>query len=226
MSPGARERFVNVWMHNGFVRLDEQKMSKSLGNFFTIREILKRYDPEVVRFFVARAHYRSPLNYADTHLEDARQALARLYTALKAAGPGTPGPVSGNADAPDWSEPHAGRFRAAMNDDFNTPEAIASLFDLAGEVNRSGSESLARQLRSLGGLLGLLGREPTAFLRGAPAAGEGGAMPEAEIEALIRERREARAAKNFSRGDQIRAELLSRGIVLEDSPQGTSWRRA
>ena len=223
MSPGERGRFVNVWMHNGFVRVDEQKMSKSLGNFFTIREILRHYDAEVVRFFVARAHYRSPLNYADQHLDDARQGLARLYTALKASGQAA---VAADAVIPDWSEPHAERFRAAMNDDFNTPEAIAAMFDLANEVNRSGSVMLARQLRALGAQLGLLGREPSAFLQGARAAGEDSAIPDAQIEALIGERREARSAKNFARGDQIRAELLAKGIVLEDSPKGTTWRRA
>jgi cysteinyl-tRNA synthetase len=226
MSPGERGRFVNFWMHNGFVRIDEQKMSKSLGNFFTVREVLKRYDPEVVRFFIARAHYRSPLNYADAHLEDARQALSRLYIALKGARPGAAAPAPGDAVIPDWNEPHAERFRAAMNDDFNTPEAIAALFDLANEVNRSGSAALARQLRLLGGQLGLLEREPVAFLQGAPAAGESGTTSDAEIEALIHERRDARAAKNFARGDQIRAEMLAKGVVLEDSPQGTTWRRA
>jgi len=218
-SEGATGKpLANVWMHNGFVRLDNQKMSKSLGNFFTIRDILKRFDPEVVRFLLARVHYRSPLNYSDQHMEDARQGLARLYTALK----GTPV----EAGPPDWDEPHARRFREAMDDDFNTPEAVAVLFDIANEVNRTGSATLARQLRALAGVLGLLGRASEAFLQGTPSATESGALGEAEIEALIRGRVEARAAKNFSRADEIRAELLAKGIVLEDGPKGTTWRRA
>jgi cysteinyl-tRNA synthetase len=218
-SEGATGKpLANVWMHNGFVRLDNQKMSKSLGNFFTIRDILKRFDPEVVRFLLARVHYRSPLNYSDQHMEDARQGLARLYTALK----GTPV----EADLPDWDEPHAQRFREAMDDDFNTPEAVAVLFDIANEVNRTGSATLARQLRALAGVLGLLGRDSEAFLQGTPSSNESGAIGDAEIEALIRGRVEARAAKNFSRADEIRAELLAKGIVLEDGPKGTTWRRA
>ncbi|MBI4291801.1 MAG: cysteine--tRNA ligase [Betaproteobacteria bacterium] len=230
-SEGATGRpFVNYWMHNGFVRVDDEKMSKSLGNFFTIREVLKRYDPEVVRFFVARAHYRSPLNYSDHHLEDARQALTRLYTALK----GTPL----DAGAPDWNEAHAQRLREAMNDDFNTPGAVAALFDLANEVNRTGSPALARQLRALGGVLGFLQREATAFLQGRPPipevtgtgdAAEAGAAPaisEAEIDALIAQRQAARKNRDFKRADELRAELLAKGVVLEDSPKGTTWRRA
>ena len=218
-SEGATGKtFVNVWMHNGFVRVDNEKMSKSLGNFFTIREILKRYDAEVVRFFIARAHYRSPLNYSDQHLDDARQGLVRLYTALKGAPP--------DGGAPDWNEPHAQRFRAAMDDDFNTPEAVAALFDLANEANRSRSPEHLRQLRALGGLLGLLERDSDAFLKSMPSAEEGVAIAESEIEALILARKEARAAKAFARADQIRAELLAKGVVLEDGPKGTTWRRA
>jgi cysteinyl-tRNA synthetase len=214
--------FVNVWMHNGFVRVDNEKMSKSLGNFSTIRDILKQFDPEVVRFFVVRAQYRSPLNYSDQHIEDARQGLARLYTALKGA------PM--DAGAPDWDEPYARRFREAMDDDFNSPEAVAALFDLANEANRTGSAALVRQLRALGGILGLLGRDSDAFLKGVPpgteSGGGSGAITEAEIEALIVARRQARTGKNFARADEIRAELLAKGIVLEDGPKGTTWRRA
>jgi cysteinyl-tRNA synthetase len=144
-------------MHNGYVQIDNEKMSKSLGNFFTIREVLAKYDAEVVRFFIARAHYRSPLNYSDTHLDDARSALTRLYTALK----DTP-PAAGGVD---WNEAYAQRFRAAMNDDFNTPVAVSVLFELASEVNRTRDAALARQLRGLAHVLGLLYREPRAYLQ-------------------------------------------------------------
>jgi len=210
--------FVNVWMHNGFVRVDDEKMSKSLGNFSTIRDITKRFDPEVVRFFVVRSHYRSPLNYSDQHLEDARQSLARLYTSVKGA------PI--DAGIPDWDEPCAKRFRAAMDDDFNTPEAVAALFDLANEANRYDSVDLRRQLRALAAVLGLLGRDSDDFLKAVPSGAAGGSIAEAEIESLIAARREARAAKDFARADEIRAELLAKGVVLEDSPKGTTWRRS
>jgi len=217
-SEGAHEcQFVNYWMHNGFVRVDDEKMSKSLGNFFSIREVLKKYDAEVVRFFILRAHYRSPLNYSDAHLDDARQALARLYTALKAV------PAADNLPV-DWSEAYAQRFQAAMNDDFNTPEACAVLFDLASEVNRSKSAALAGQLRALAGLMGLLKRDPQAFLQATPSEGADGSTD--QVEALIAERVAAKKAKNFAEADRIRSELLAAGIVLEDSAQGTTWRRA
>ena len=158
-SEGAHgHTFVNYWVHNGFVRVDNEKMSKSLGNFFTVREVLAKYDPEVVRFFIARAHYRSPLNYSDQHLDDARAGLARLYTTLRDTPPASA--------AIDWSNPHAARFREAMNDDFNTAEATAVLFELASEVNRTHSAADAGLLKALAGLLGLLQREPSAFLQG------------------------------------------------------------
>jgi len=218
-SEGATgQTFVNYWLHNGFVQVDNEKMSKSLGNFFTIREVLERYDAEVTRFFIVRTHYRSPLNYSDVHLDDARASLTRLYTALKDVEP--------DALALDWNEPHAQRFAAAMNDDFNTPVAIATLFELAGEVNRTRDASLARQLKQLAGLLGLLGREPRAFLQQASGAAQAGALSVDEIEAKIAARAAAKRAKDYAEADRIRAELLDAGVALEDKPGGsTEWRR-
>jgi len=221
-SEGATgETFVNYWMHNGFVRVDNEKMSKSLGNFFTIREVLAKFDAEVVRFFILRAQYRSPLNYSDAHLDDARGGLTRLYTALKdAAGDGAP---------LDWNEPFAQRFAAAMNDDFNTPVAIAVLFELAGEINKQRDPVLVRQLQGLAATLGLLGRDPQSFLQGATGgedAGDGDAL-RASVEARIEARAQAKRDRNFAEADRIRAELLAEGIVLEDRPGGaTEWRRA
>ena len=213
-SEGASgHQFVNYWIHNGFVRVDDEKMSKSLGNFFTIREVLEKYDAEVLRFFVIRTHYRSPLNYSDVHLDDAKAGLARLYTALKET------PLE--KTAVDWQESHARRFAEAMNDDFNTPVAVAVLFDLAAEVNRTGSVEQARQLRALAGTLGLLQRDSRVFLQG------GDDVDEARIHKLIEARVAAKGAKNFAEADRIRDALLAEGIVLEDRPGGvTEWRRA
>jgi cysteinyl-tRNA synthetase len=223
-SEGAHQcSFVNYWMHNGFVNVDKEKMSKSLGNFFTIREVLKKYDAEVVRFFILRAHYRSPLNYSDAHLDDAKGALTRLYTALKSLPSPAGGRGVGDEGSVDWNTPHAARFKAAMDDDFNTPEAVAVLFDLANEVNRSQSTESAAQLKVLAGVLGLLQRDPQEFLQG--GAGDGGVDDEA-INAQIQARIAAKQARNFAEADRIRKELLEAGIVLEDSAAGTTWRRA
>jgi cysteinyl-tRNA synthetase len=208
-SEGANAvKFVNYWMHNGFVQVDKEKMSKSLGNFFTVRDVLVKYDPEVVRFFILRAHYRSPLNYSDLNLDDAKNALTRLYTALK-------GSEIQNENI-DWAEPHAKRFREAMDDDFGTPEAVAVLFELANRVN-SGEKRLAGQLKALGGVLGLLQRDPVAFLQG---------KTEQWIGEKIAERESARSRKDYAAADRIRKELLDQGIVLEDKGGKTTWRRA
>ena len=207
---------ARFWMHNGFINVDNVKMSKSLGNFFTIRDVFKQYRPEEVRFFVVRSHYRSPLNFSDQHLDDARASLKRLYTALQAVAPQT---VS-----IDWSQPHAARFKAAMDEDFGTPEAVAVLFDLAAEVNRTQSAQLSGLLQALGGVLGLLQADALAFLQ--TGHGDAAGDDAAQIEALIASRAAAKAAKDFALADQIRQQLSAMGVVLKDSPQGTLWERA
>jgi cysteinyl-tRNA synthetase len=220
--------FVNYWVHNGFLNVDNEKMSKSLGNFFTIRDVVRHYDAEVVRYFLVRTHYRSPINYSDKTMDDAKSALTRLYTALNN--------VPADASPLDWGEPHAQRFRAAMNDDFNTPEAVAVLFELASEINRTQSARLAAQLKGLGATLAILQREPQEFLRSAPSALSARANAEASAQAqlvtdalideMIARRKAAKAAKNFAEADLIRHTLLEQGIILEDKPGGvTQWRR-
>jgi cysteinyl-tRNA synthetase len=215
-SEGASGKpLARFWMHNGFVNIDSEKMSKSLGNFFTIRDVLKQWDAEVVRFLLVRTHYRSPLNYSDQHLADAKNALTRLYTALKETAP--------DSEALDWGEPHAARVRAAMNDDFNTPLVVSVLFELAAELNKTHNAILARQLKGLANVLGFLNREPMVFLQ---AGQDQGGMSVEKIEALIAARQLAKQAKNYADADRLRAELTATGVVLEDSPQGTTWRRA
>ncbi len=207
--------FVNYWMHNGFVQVDDEKMSKSLGNFFTVREVLAQYPPEVVRCFILSSHYRSPLNYSGENLEQAKSCLTRLYTALRSlpAADATPGE-------------HTRRFDAAMDDDFNTPEALSVLFDLARECNRwRGAEperaaGFGAELRALGAVLGLLQDDPESFLRG-----DAGEVSAEQIETLIRRRVEARQARNWAEADRIREQLTAQGVVLEDGPGGTTWRR-
>ena len=203
---------ARVWMHNGFVNIDNEKMSKSLGNFFTIRDVLQQYDAETLRFFIVRAHYRSALNYSDAHLDDARGALKRLYTALDAVPP---------ADVLiDWAQPQAARFKAVMDEDFGTPEAVAVLFDLATEVNKTRSAELSGLLKALGGTLGLLQGDPKAYLQA------GATLDDAAITALIDQRAAAKLAKNFAEADRIRQDLLAQGVVLKDGPTGTTWEVA
>ena len=232
-SEGATGKpLANYWMHNGFINIDDEKMSKSLGNFFLIRDVLKQFDAETIRFFVVRAHYRSALNYSDVHLEDARGSLKRLYTALDLVTPvdvridwSAPGgkPAITSVDSLDidlTATTYAGRFAAALNEDFATPEAVAVMFDLAGEVNRTRSAALAGLLKAMGACLGLLQAVPRAFLQA------GTALDEASIRHLIDARSAAKAARDFAEADRLRKTLLDQGIVLSDSPAGTTWAAA
>jgi cysteinyl-tRNA synthetase len=217
-SEGAHDQpFVNYWIHNGFVRVDNEKMSKSLGNFFTVREILKHYQAEVVRFFILRAHYRSPLNYSDQHLKDAKLALDRLYIALKEAGSIEPAAIN-------WNNVVAQKFQKAMNDDFNTPDAIAILFELASDINKTASKESAGLLKTLGGLLGLLQQNPQDYLQNRTAINESSSLTQDKIELLIEQRIHARKEGRYSDADIIRKNLLAQGIILEDHSQGTTWR--
>jgi cysteinyl-tRNA synthetase len=211
-SEGAFGKLMaNYWIHNGFVNIDNEKMSKSLGNFFTIREVLAKYDPETVRFFMVRVHYRTGLNYSDVHLDDARASLKRLYTALDS--------VKAAEVTLDWTNPYAARFKAAMDEDFGTPEAIAVLFDLAAQVNITQSAQLSGLLKALAGSLGLLQNEPAKFLQ----SGATNVLDSAQITLRIAERNDAKKAKNFVLADAIRNDLLAQGVVLKDSPTGTTW---
>lgn len=239
-SEGASGKpLAKFWVHNGFVRVDNEKMSKSLGNFFTIRDVLAKFDPETVRFFLLRTHYRTALNYSDVHLDDARSGLKRLYTALDLVTP--------EAVTIDWAEPFAARFKAAMDEDFGTPEAVAVLFSLASEVNRTHSGQVAGRLKALGGCLGLLQGDPRDFLQFRAKAGAALTAPspmlhatgtaeavatnqpgldDAAISSLITARAAAKLAKNFAEADRIREHLLAQGIVLKDAAAGTSWEAA
>ncbi len=208
------EKFVNIWMHNGFVRINDEKMSKSLGNFFTVREVLKKYQPEVLRYFILTSHYRSPLNYSDADLDSAKQALTRLYTALRG--------LSDNNIYPDNN--YKQRFQAVMDDDFNTPEALAILFELSHEINKARVDNLplanqlASELKRLAGILGLLQADPEIYLQGIE-------QDSAAIEQLIADRKTARQQRDWAEADRIRDELQKQGIVLEDSADGTTWRK-
>lgn len=211
-------QMVNYWMHNGFIRVvnqdsgEEEKMSKSLGNFFTIRTVLAAFDAEVVRFFILKAHYRSPLNYSASHLEDAKNGLSRLYTALRGVN------LPENLGEIDWDDAPATAFKTALDDDFSTPEAIAVLFDLASELNKTASITTAILLKQLAGVLGLLERDPEDFL-------QAGVDEAQDIEGLIAARAQAKQQKDYAKADAIRQQLTEAGIVLEDSAQGTTWRK-
>lgn len=211
--------FVNYWMHNGFIQIDGEKMSKSLGNFFTIRDVLKIYDPEVIRFFMLRAHYRSPLNYSDVHLDDAKNALTRLYNTLSA--------VEISDVENSWKEnEYSKRFFDAMNDDFNTHEAIGVLFELSSEVNKNKDAVLASIFKKLANAIGLLEKDPIAFLQGKTNSLANQDLDIEQIETLIQLRQTARAEKNWAESDRIRDELSAKGIIIEDGANGSGWRKA
>ncbi|MCB1764340.1 MAG: class I tRNA ligase family protein, partial [Gammaproteobacteria bacterium] len=219
-SEGATGKpFVRYWLHNGFVRINDEKMSKSLGNFFTVREILHHYQAEEIRYFILTSHYRSPLNYDEDHLQNARAALTRFYTALRGL------TVKPSAGTGEWME----RFNLAMDDDFNTPEALAVLFDLTREINRARQSDedqaalLAAELLRMGAVLGILQEEPESYLRGGTVSQEG--LSDQTIETLVQQRLEARNARDWAQADRLRDQLKEAGVLLEDTSKGTSWRR-
>ncbi len=218
------KHFVNYWMHAGAVRVDNEKMSKSLNNFFTIRDVLKKYHPEVVRYFLLSSHYRSPINYSEDNLIEARQGLERFYFALQNFAN-----VTAIAQGELENSEYYQRFVAAMDDDFNTREAFSAMYDLVRELNtvarknQTKAQALAGELKALGGILGVLQEDPEAFLKG--ASSETGGLSDAAIEALIAEREAAKLAKNYVRADEVREELKQQGVILEDSREGTRWRR-
>jgi cysteinyl-tRNA synthetase len=205
-------QMANYWIHNGFVKVDDEKMSKSLGNFFTIRSILDHYDAEVVRFFILKAHYRSPLNYSDKHLEDAKIGLTKLYLTIRDFKGESIGTI-------DWNQLYAKKFKQALDDDFNSSEAISILFELANEINKTNSSELLILLKSLAQILGLLSKDPEHFLQGKNL------KDDVDIELMIKKRNDAKKNKNFQEADDIRANLLEKGILLEDTPEGTIWRK-
>jgi len=206
-------QMANYWIHNGFVKVDNEKMSKSLGNFFTIRSILELYDGEVVRFFILKAHYRSPLNYSDQHLDDARQGLTRLYLTIR--------DITKSANSViDWNNSYAKKFKAALDDDFNSAEALSVLFDLSNEINKKNSDTLKVLLINLANILGLLYQNPENFLQG-----KDGQMSDYDINTMIKKRNVAKQNRNYNEADAIREHLLSQGIILEDTEKGTIWRK-
>jgi cysteinyl-tRNA synthetase len=206
-------QMANYWIHNGFVKVDNEKMSKSLGNFFTIRSILELYDGEVVRFFILKAHYRSPLNYSDQHLDDARQGLTRLYLTIR--------DITKSANSViDWNNSYAKKFKAALDDDFNSAEALSVLFDLSNEINKKNSDTLKVLLINLANILGLLYQNPENFLQG-----KDGLISDSDINTMIKKRNVAKQNRNYNEADAIREHLLSQGIILEDTEKGTIWRK-
>lgn len=206
-------QMANYWIHNGFVKVDNEKMSKSLGNFFTIRSILELYDGEVVRFFILKAHYRSPLNYSDQHLDDARQGLTRLYLTIR--------DITKSANSViDWNNSYAKKFKAALDDDFNSAEALSVLFDLSNEINKKNSDTLKVLLINLANILGLLYQNPENFLQG-----KDGLISDSDINTMIKKRNVAKQNRNYNEADAIREQLLSQGIILEDTEKGTIWRK-